>query len=86
MRQLSTIVGVPLGVVEGGRQHTARCRSIAAKLVGDQPPRFFPLAFQDLAEEAFSRPGVATWLGEDIEYISVLINGPPQVVLASADA
>jgi len=61
------------------------CRLIAAKLVGDQPPWLFLLAFQDLAKKALGGPGVATGLNEDIEYVAILIDGAPQIVLHTSD-
>lgn len=85
MRQLSTVIGVPFSVVDRCRQSTACCGSVATKFIREQTPRFFPLAFQDLAEEALCRPSITTALHEDIEYISILGHGPPQVVPLTAD-
>ena len=78
MRHLGPIVGVLLGVVDRRGQSATGGRPVAAELVGDQPPRLFPLALQDLAKESLGGPCVATALHEDIECIAILVDKPDE--------
>ncbi len=57
-----------------------RC-CIAHQLVCDQPPRLAALTFQQLTEETFSRTPIATQLDEDVDHITVLVDGAPEIVL-----
>ena len=56
-----------------------RCR-IAPQLVGDHPPGHAALTFQQLTEETFSCTPIATQLDEDVDHITVLVNGAPEIV------
>jgi hypothetical protein len=82
--QLGTVVRVLTRVVERTGKNIPGSRSVARKLVGQQLARLFPLAFQHLTKESLSRPGVAATLDEDIEDVTILIDGTPQVVDLSA--
>ena len=68
------------------RRHDRSVRSpVAAQLVGDQPPRRTLLALQQLAEKECSRPTVATRLDEDIDDVTILIDGTPEIAPLSLD-
>ncbi len=58
---------------------------IASKLVGHELPRWPPLLFQDLAEEALSGPLVSVAGDQDVEDIPVLIHGSPKIMTFTAD-
>jgi hypothetical protein len=53
---------------------------IASQFVSDQPPWFTPLAFEQAAEKPFRRALIATPLHQEINGITVLVDGPPQIV------
>jgi hypothetical protein len=85
MRDLGSIVFVLLRAVHHRRHHDAVGRRVAAKLVRDQTPWHAALPFQQLPEEACGRPAIAPWLEEDVDHVAVLIDGPPQILLAPLD-
>ena len=43
------------------------------------------MAFQDLTQEVLGGFGVAAPLNEDIEYVAILIDGAPEVMLLATD-
>ncbi len=51
--------------------------AIAAELIGYQPRRLAPLALQQLAEKPLSSSAITTSLDEDIDHVSILIDGSP---------
>ena len=59
--------------------------SVALQLVSHQLPRSASLPLQELAEEPFGRTGVAISLNQDLDDITVLVHGPPQVVPFAPD-
>jgi hypothetical protein len=85
MRQFCSVVLVPLSAVHDRRHHEAVGRRVAAKLVCDQTPWRTALPFQQLTEEAFGRAAIAPGLEEDIDHVAVLVDGPPEILLATAD-
>lgn len=68
-----------------GRHDISAGRAVVSQLVRDQLPRRAPLPFQQLAEEPFGRTGTAIPLHQDVDHVSVLIHGPPQVVALAPD-
>ena len=56
---------------------------IAAKFVGDQPSGLIALAFDETAEEPFSRTVIAVALHQNVNDIAVLIDRPIQIVSLS---
>ncbi len=61
------------------------CGTVTLQFVGDESKRCLPLTFQKLAEQACRGPAVATRLNEDLNDVSVLINGPPQILPLTVD-
>ncbi len=59
--------------------------TVAPELVGDQPAWLAPLPFQQLTEEALGCVPVPTRLDEDIDHVSVFVDGPPEVVPPAPD-
>ena len=86
MRDFSPVVGVALGVVHDGRHEATVRYPIASELVADEAARLHTLALQQLAEEPSGSGGVSSTLDEDVEDISILVNGTPQVVSLASDA
>jgi len=85
MRDFCSIVLVLLRAVNDGRHHEAVGRRVAAKLVCDQTPWRTALPFQQLTEEAFGRTPIAPGLDEDLNHVAVLVDGPPEILLAAVD-
>jgi len=53
--------------------------AIASEFIGDQPSWFTPLAFAQAAENPFSCARITTALHQDVNDITVLIDGPPEL-------
>ena len=58
---------------------------IAAELVRDQSSRDTPLPFQELTEEALGRTPITPGLDEDADHITVLVDGPQEILLPPVD-
>src|SRR5687768_7221528 len=69
----------------GVRQHPSEGRHIARQLVRDDYPRLVLTGAQDASQEAFSGLLVTSLLDQDVEYDSVLVDGPPQPVPFATD-
>jgi len=68
------------------RDEFAVSDTVAPQLVGDQSPGLTSLTFQQLAEEAFGRTPITTWLDEDVDHVTVLVHGSPQILLAAPES
>ena len=68
------------------RQNVALRRAIALELIRDDHPGDILTAFEELAEEFLGRLFVPPSLHQDVEYHTVLIHGPPQIVALFVDA
>ena len=82
---LGSIVRVLIGDVDHRRHHRATGGRVTAQLVGDQASRHLPLVLQQLAKEAHRGVPIPSRLHEDVEDVTVLIHGAPQVLLATLD-
>ncbi len=60
-------------------------RIIAAKFVGDYPPRFPTLTFEQAVEKPFRGTLIAAALHQHINDIAVLINGTPEILALALD-
>src|SRR5713101_6396829 len=85
MRDFGSIVLVLLRAVNDRGHHEAVGRRVAAKLVGDQTLWRTALPFQQLTEEAFGRTPIAPGLDEEVDHVAVLVDGPPEILLATLD-
>ena len=80
MRHFGSVVRTDLvDVIQRGYDR-AMSRIIASEFVGDQPPWFAALTFDQATEKPFSCPLVAAPLYQDINHIAVLIDGTPQIL------
>ena len=61
-----------------------RCR-ITPQLVGDQLPGCSSLLFQGLTKEAFSGATISALGDQNIDYVSILIDGSPQIEVLALD-
>ena len=82
---VGAIILVSVRAMGDGRHDRSGRSPVAAQLVGDHPPRRTLLALQQLAEQACSRPTVATRLDEDIDDVPILIDGTPAIAPLSLD-
>ena len=81
MRHISTGIGVSGVDVVDGRHHGSMCGIITVEFVGDVPSRFTALSFDQATEEALRRLLVASPMHQDINRITVLVHGSPQILL-----
>ncbi len=85
MRVLGPVVRAEASVMEGGEPHrTKRCR-IGSQVVGHDPGWRGSVFLQQLHHQFHCDFGVATALDQKIEYLAVVIDGPPKPVLITAD-
>jgi len=71
--------------MDDGRHDAPVGCGITPQLVGDQPPGWATLTLQQLTKEAFGSTSVATSLDEDIDHVTILINGTPEIVTPTLD-
>ncbi len=69
-----------------GRKDLPMCCSITPQLVGDQLPGCLPLMLQHLTKEARSRSTISTLGDQNINHVSILIDGSPQIEVLSSDS
>ena len=85
MRDFGSIVFVLLRAVNNRGHHETVGRRVTAKLVRDQTPWRTALPFQQFPEEAFGRAPIAPGLAKDVDHVAVLVDGPPEILLAPVD-
>ena len=61
------------------------CSRITPKLVGDQLPGCLSLMFQGPTKEAFSGSTNSTLGNQNIDHVSILIDGPPKIEALTLD-
>ena len=66
-------------------QHATSRRLVAAQIVGDQHPGHVLQVLQKLAKKPGCSLGVAPGRDQDIQYVAVLVDRPPQVVGLAVD-
>ena len=85
MRDFISVVRVARGDVLHRCHHIPVRGPVASEFVSDQPSGFAPLPFQQLAQESPCGCGVSAALDQDLEHITILVNGTPQVVFLASD-
>ena len=55
-------------------------RRVAQELVRDQTLRHAALSFHQFPEEPRGRPSITPGLDEDVQHVTVLVDGPPEIV------
>ena len=58
---------------------------IAAELVGNKLPRWFPLMLQQLAKKALGGFAISPSRHQNIDHVSILIHRSPQIMTSSPD-
>jgi hypothetical protein len=86
VRDLTAVVQIPALPMFNTRQDLAFGDTIRSEFVGHDHPGHVAQTLQQLAKETFGCFRVPSALDQHIEYIPVLINGPPEVVQFASDA
>ena len=86
MRNLGPIVGILLGIVGDTRQDRSTGSSIALQLVGDDPEWSLALIAQQSAKEPLGCTLIAARLQQNINDITILIDGTPKILLLAVDS
>ena len=81
----SSVVFVLAGSMGHGWEDLSVGAGSFTKLVGHESQRWAPLVFQHLAKEAFSGSPVSAACDQDIEDISILVNGSPKIMTFAAN-
>ncbi len=71
--------------MDDGRHHRPLRGAITSELVGNQPPRHAALTLQQLAKEAFGGFPIAARLDENIDHVTILVNGAPEKLSFASD-
>ncbi len=85
MRDFGAIVLVLLGAMNDGRHHRPVRRAVASQLVGDEPTGHATLPLQQLAEEALGGSPITARLDENVDHVTILINGTPKILTPTLD-
>ena len=85
MRKLSPVVGILSRIVSNARQDRSLRSTIALQFVGDDPERFFTLTSHQSAEEPLGCLLIATRLQQNVDDITVLVNGTPKILLLTVN-
>ncbi len=71
--------------MDHGREDVPMCSRITPKLVCDQLPGCLSLMFQGPTKEAFSGSTISTLGNQNIDHVSILIDGPPKIEALTLD-
>ncbi len=85
MGDFCPIVFVLACSMDHGREDVPMCSRITPKLVGDQLPGCLSLMFQGPTKEAFSGSTISTLGDQNIDHLSILIDGPPKIAALTLD-
>jgi hypothetical protein len=85
VRNLSPVVLVLSSSMYHRREDLTVCGGIATKFVRYELPRYLALMFQRLTKESFSGSSVSTLGNQNINHISILVNGTPKIVALTTD-
>ena len=86
MRLLGPIVSIPIRYMDYLRHHLTMCDGIAAKFVRDNLPRFATSAPQYALKESLRSGTISLGLQVHVNHFTVLIYGPPEIVLLAIDS
>ena len=85
MRDFGAIVGVASSVMTNETQEGSKRSSIAFEFVGHDLKRLFPLAAHQSLKEPHGGALISTRLNQDVDHVTVLIHGPPEILLLAVD-
>jgi hypothetical protein len=84
MGHFRPIVLVARGAVNNRGHDGSVSRRVTAKLVGDQAPWLTALPFNSLRKKRLAAR-ITPGLDEDVDHITVLVDGPPEILLPTLD-
>ena len=85
MRVLGSVIQISALLMLDAREQLSLSDTIAPQLIGHDHPRFILQTLQQPFEEALRCLGIAPGLNKDIEHNSMLIDGPPEIMLDALD-
>ena len=85
MGDFCPIVFVLACSMDHGREDVPMCSRITPKLVGDQLPGCLSLMFQGPTKEALSGSTISTLGNQNIDHVSILIDGSPKIEALTLD-
>ena len=86
MRNLGAIVGTLLAIVGNAWQGRSTGSSIALQLVGDDPKWLLALTAQQSAKKPLGCTPIAARQQQNIDDITILIDGAPKILLLAVDS
>ena len=86
MRDFGAIVGISVYTATHVAEYASHGSGVAFQFVGDDPQRFRTLTAQESSKESLSGALIAMRLGQNVDYVAVLIHGTPQILLLAADS
>jgi hypothetical protein len=86
MRNFGPIVGILLGIVGNAWQDRSTGSSIALQLVGDDPKWSLALTAQQSAKKPLGCTLIAARLQQNVDDITILVHGPPKILLLAVDS
>ena len=85
MGDFCPVVLISTGAMDHGREDVPMCSQITPKLVDNQLPGCLSLMFQGSTKEAFSGSTISTLGNQNIDHVSILIDGPPKIEALTLD-
>ena len=85
MGDFGPIVFVLACSMDHGREDVPMCSRITSQFVGDQLRGCSSLLFQGLTEEAFSGSTISALGNQNIDHVSILIDGSPEIEALTLD-
>jgi hypothetical protein len=86
MRSLHAIVGITLGRVSHVAEAGSHRGRIASQSVGDHAQRLSSLPAHKSAEEPLCGASTTPRLHQDVDYVAVLIDRPPEILQLAVDS
>jgi hypothetical protein len=85
MGLLHPIIRILGRVVDCLRDHFPACNAITTQFIGHNLPRLIIVVSYEPSEEALGGRTISERLKVNIHYVTILVNGAPQVVLLASD-
>jgi hypothetical protein len=86
MRSLHSIIGVTLGRVSHVAEADSERGRVASQFVGDDAQRLLSLPALKPAEEPLCGTSITSRLHQDVDYVAVLIDRPPEILQLAVDS
>ncbi len=86
MRGFRPVVLILTGAMDNGRKDLSMRCPITPQFVGDQLPGWLSLMLQHLTKEARSSSTISALGNQNIDHVSILIDGAPQIEVLTSDS